>query len=97
MRRRILNALGKLSTTSLKLSLHGFSVFILRVCIIRIHTHSLALLPPGWLPSCPNHSVIKIKMTPDNWQSSLIENWVDNHWPTEMPCTVIRTTICLLN
>ena len=54
------------------------------VCKIRIHTHSSVPLPLGWLPGSPNHPVIKIKTTPDNWQSSLIENWVDNHWPKEM-------------
>lgn len=63
------------------------------------HTHSLALLPPGWLPTCPNHSAIKMKTTPDNWQPILIENWVDNHWPKEMlhSYIVTSTTICLLN
>lgn len=84
MSKRIWTASGKLSTISLKVSLNGLYLFILWVGIIKIHPHSLAVLPLGWLPSCSNHLVIKIKTTLHNWQSFLIENWVDNHWPKEM-------------
>lgn len=37
------------------------------------------LLPPGWLPTCPNSCIIKRKTTPGNWQALLIENWGGNH------------------
>lgn len=37
-----------------------------------------SLLPPGWLPTCPNSCIIKRKTTPGNWQALLIENWSGN-------------------
>lgn len=49
--------------------------------LIRIHPCHwfLFLLPPGWLPTCPNLSIIIRKGTPGNWQALLIENWGGNH------------------
>ena len=38
----------------------------------------LLLLPPGWLPTCPNSCIIKRKTTPGNWKALLIENWGGN-------------------
>lgn len=32
------------------------------------------LLTPGWLPTCSNSCIIKMKTTPGNWQALLIEN-----------------------